>query len=63
MEVHKVYWWKHNNKNGQYSSAKVHRLLKVEPAVTEPKGIDVEKEYKIQLGELKDLKCEIIDGE
>ena len=27
MEVHKVYWWEHNSKLGQYSSAKVHRLL------------------------------------
>lgn len=30
MEVIKVVWWKHNCKNGQYSSAKVHRSLKVE---------------------------------
>lgn len=29
MEVHKVYWWKHNSKTGQYSSAKVHRALTV----------------------------------
>ena len=29
MEVLKVYWWKHNNKAGQYSSAKVHGTLKV----------------------------------
>ncbi len=29
MEVYKVYWWKHNNHNGQYSSAKIHRLLDV----------------------------------
>ena len=27
MEVLKVYWWKHNCKDGQYSSAKVHRLV------------------------------------
>lgn len=31
MEVLKVYWWKHNNKSGQYSSAKVHGTLKVNP--------------------------------
>jgi CRISPR-associated protein Csd2 len=28
MEIHKVYWWEHNSQNGQYSSAKVHRLLR-----------------------------------
>ncbi|WP_336824618.1 type I-C CRISPR-associated protein Cas7/Csd2 [Sporosarcina sp. USHLN248] len=27
MEVNKVYWWKHNSKLGQYSSAKVHRSI------------------------------------
>ncbi|MGN7384507.1 MULTISPECIES: type I-C CRISPR-associated protein Cas7/Csd2 [unclassified Paenibacillus] len=27
MEVNKVYWWEHNSKLGQYSSAKVHRTL------------------------------------
>jgi len=27
MEVNKVFWWKHNSKLGQYSSAKVHRSL------------------------------------
>jgi len=31
MEVLKVIWWQHNNKAGQYSSAKVHRTLKVSP--------------------------------
>ena len=29
MEVLTVVWWEHNNKSGQYSSAKVHRSLKV----------------------------------
>lgn len=29
MAVEKVLWWKHNSKSGQYSSAKVHRSLKV----------------------------------
>lgn len=31
MEVLNVIWWKHNNKSGQYSSAKVHRTLSVKP--------------------------------
>lgn len=62
MEVYKVYWWKHNCKNGQYSSAKVHRSLQVtlRPDVTEPK--DIEKDYDIKLQELPGLAPEIIDG-
>lgn len=31
MEVKEVIWWKHNSKSGQYSSAKVHRSLKITP--------------------------------
>ena len=30
MVIEKVIWWRHNNKPGQYSSAKVHRSLTVE---------------------------------
>ncbi len=60
MEVHKVYWWEHNSPNGQYSSAKVHRLLDVRPNKDEPKSIE---DYAITLKELPDLKCEVIDGE
>ncbi|MBI5824470.1 MAG: type I-C CRISPR-associated protein Cas7/Csd2 [Chloroflexi bacterium] len=60
MEVYKVYWWEHNSKNGQYSSAKVHRLLKVEATTEQPKSID---DYKITLGGLDGLNCEEIDGE
>ena len=29
MEVNKIYWWKHNCRNGQYSSARVHRSLRI----------------------------------
>lgn len=62
MEVFKVYWWKHNCKNGQYSSAKVHRSLEVslKPGVTDPK--DIERDYDIKLQTLDGLKPEIIDG-
>lgn len=31
MAIEKVIWWQHNNKSGQYSSAKVHRTLTVNP--------------------------------
>jgi CRISPR-associated protein Csd2 len=50
MEVLKVVWWKHNNKMGQYSSAKVHRSLTVNP------------DGSIKLTELDKLKPEVIDG-
>jgi len=60
MEVYKVYWWEHNSKNGQYSSAKVHRLLKVEATSEQPKNIE---DYKITRGDLDGLNCEEIDGE
>lgn len=60
MEVHKVFWWKHTNKNGQYSSAKVHRLLEVESKVDQPKSLS---DYKINLNKLDGLNCEEINGE
>lgn len=60
MEVYKIYWWEHNSKNGQYSSAKVHRSLEVKAITDQPKSID---DYKITRGELDGLNCEEIDGE
>jgi len=62
MTVHKAYWWEHNSKNGQYSSAKVHRLLKVKvkDGVEEPNSIE---DYDIQRDDLSGLNCEEIDGE
>ena len=61
-EVYRLYWWQHNSPNGQYSSAKVHRLLniKVKDGIAEPKSID---DYQIDLAELPGLECEIIKGE
>jgi len=62
MEVHKVYWWAHNSPNGQYSSAKVHRSLRVSvlEGVTEPKEI---QDYKIEIAPLEGLQPEVIDGQ
>jgi len=60
MEVHRVYWWEHNCLIGQYSSAKVHRLLAVKPLTDCPDAIE---EYEITLQELPGLKCEVIEGE
>jgi len=59
MEVHKVYWWEHRSKLGQYSSAKIHRLLKIKRNVEDPKSIE---DYTITLDELEGLKVDVIDG-
>lgn len=61
MEVYKLYWWEHNCAIGQYSSAKVHRSLKI--ALKD--GVDIPtdvEDYDITLEELPGLSCEIIDG-
>lgn len=55
MEVLKVYWWKHANKNGQYAAAKVHRLLHVEKKVKQPSSY---KDYDIYVDSLDGLNCE-----
>lgn len=59
MEVHKVYWWEHNSKLGQYSSAKVHKSLSVKKKVENPRTFE---EYSIELTELEGLKVEVLDG-
>lgn len=69
MEVYRVYWWKHNSNNGQYSSAKVHRSIatriQVKDGVTEPKSINdyvVPEKSEIEK-ELPGLILEILNGE
>lgn len=61
MEVLKLYWWQHNCKDGQYSSAKVHRLLnvKLKDGVLAPSSAD---DYEIELNSLPGLECEEIEG-
>ena len=59
MEVCKLYWWKHNSQMGQYSSAKVHRSLRVVPIVEIPKSID---NYSISHETLDGLSPEVCDG-
>lgn len=61
MEVCKVIWWKHNSPLGQYSSAKVHRCLKIE----QNPDVEVAKDFSdftITVTDLPDLKAEIYDG-
>lgn len=61
MEVVSVYWWKHNNKIGQYSAAKVHDSLKItlKEDVLIPSSVE---DYDIQLENLPELEPEIIEG-
>lgn len=61
MEVVRLYWFEHNCRDGQYSTAKVHRCvnahLKNSNAI--PTCAD---DYEITMDELPGLKVEVIDG-
>lgn len=61
MEVVRVYWWRHNNKIGQYSAAKVHDslLISLKENVMIPASVE---DYDIVLKELPGLEPEIIEG-
>lgn len=61
MEVVKVYWWKHNCYNGQYSTAKVQRTLQVhkKKGVETPQSIN---DYEIVLTNLEGLSPEVYEG-
>lgn len=61
MEVVKLFWWKHNCKDGQYSSAKVHRSVHaaLKDGAEIPSSAD---DYVITVDELDGLVPEIIDG-
>lgn len=61
MEVVRVYWWKHNNKIGQYSAAKVHASVQVnlKDSVQIPTCVE---DYDISVLDLPGLVPEIIEG-
>ncbi|MGD7006794.1 type I-C CRISPR-associated protein Cas7/Csd2 [Metabacillus sp. 84] len=59
MEVHQVYWWEHNSKLGQYSSAKVHRQLVITPLTDIPKS---HNDFNFKLQELDGLKATVLNG-
>ena len=61
MEVVSLYWWKHNCRDGQYSSAKVHNLvdIKLNDGVTDPSSYN---DYTVSLNSLPGLECEVING-
>lgn len=61
MEVVKLFWFEHNCKSGQYSSAKVHRSIHVTPKDTTALPVSVE-DYEIALEALPGLTPEVIDG-
>lgn len=62
MEVYRLYWWQHNCKEGQYSSAKVHRSVKITQKNAEAIPVSV-NDYAIELEELPGLTPEILDGQ
>ena len=59
MEVCKLYWWRHNCPMGQYSSAKVHKLIRITPEEDDPKELE---DYKIEIDTLPGLVLEEIEG-
>ena len=61
MEVGKRFWWRHNCKDGQYSSAKVHRSVRVAPKNEDamPSCVD---DYVVSVEELPGLEPEVMDG-
>ncbi len=61
MEVVRLYWWEHNCKDGQYSSARVHRSVKV--TQKDPSALPASVEdYEITVEPLTGLEPEVIDG-
>lgn len=61
MEVYKLFWWQHNCKEGQHSSAKVHRSVNA-VQIDPDKFPDCAADYKIVLEPLEGLEPEILDG-
>ncbi|MBJ6359943.1 type I-C CRISPR-associated protein Cas7/Csd2 [Paenibacillus sp. GCM10012307] len=61
MEVHRVYWWEHKNKLGQYSSAKVHRSLQIhlKEEVSEAKSAE---DYVYTIQPLDGLEVQEYEG-
>lgn len=62
MEIVKLVWWNHSSEIGQYSPAKVHRLLKIElkDGISNPMSVE---DYNITVDELPGLAFEEPDVE
>lgn len=63
MCVEKLYWFKHKNKMGQYSAAKVHNSVIVENRtdIINPKDT-FKDDYRVVIDTLDNLECEEYDG-
>mgnify|MGYP000870461534 CR=1 FL=1 len=61
MVMHRLYWWKHNCKIGQYSSHKVHNSIEIKKkeGVRNPRKIE---DYEIICHELPGLAVEEYEG-
>lgn len=62
MSIEKLYWFRHNNKLGQYSAAKVHNSVNVEYIADICKAKDTLEDYQIMIDKLAGLVCEEYDG-
>jgi CRISPR-associated protein Csd2 len=61
MEVVKVFWWKHNSPNGQYSAAKVHKSVQI----SLKEDVEVAKQvedYSIIVTPLENLEMLELEG-
>jgi CRISPR-associated protein Csd2 len=60
MDVKRIYWWVHDNPNGQYASAKVHGSLTISPKadVAEPRLFD---DYDVRIEPLPGLEPESVE--
>jgi len=61
MEVVKLFWWEHNCKDGQYSSAKIHRSInvKLKEGIVSPHTIS---DYIITVDNLDGIEPEVFEG-
>ncbi len=60
MEVCRLYWWKHGQKLPKYSSAKVHRSVKIELKNPDKKPASFD-DYNITVEKLEGLEPEVYD--
>ncbi len=61
MEVVRLYWFRHSSKDGQFSSAKVHRSVRIIPKDPNKIPKDV-SDFEIEVDELPGLVPEVIEG-
>ena len=59
MDVCALYWWRHNCKSGQYSSAKVHRSLKIGQKADNPKSFE---DFEVSVNAMEGLEPEVYEG-